>query len=211
MGATVSPQATPSPQIYSVSPGWITQNPTQPVTITVTGVNFTSDTSVLLDKSVGAAGEFQTTNVSPTQLTATLSTGILKLPQMFSVSVDVPTASSSVLYSNAVNFFVMSASPRTDPNLVASFSGTYGSPIPAGAQNWTFQMFGSNLSTNSTIEVNGTARTTLIGGDGVRITEVTTLDFLASEMAMPGSLQIVVISDPSIAPSAQIALPIVAP
>jgi hypothetical protein len=193
-----------------VSPGWITQGATEPVTLTVTGVSFTTDAHVLLSRSVGAAGEFQTTYISPTQLTATLSPGILTQPQMFSVSVDVATPSSSVLFSNAVNFFVMSSNPRTDPSLVASFSSTYGSPIPAGARNWVFQMFGSNLSTNSTIEVNGSARTTQIGGDGVRIIEVTTLDFLPSEMAAPGSLQIVVVSDPTIAPSAPTVLPVVA-
>jgi hypothetical protein len=46
-------------------------------------------------------------------------------------------------------------------------------------------MFGSNLSLQSTIEVNGNARTTQIGGDGNQITEVTTTDFLPSEMAVP--------------------------
>lgn len=211
-GTTVtgnSTPVTPLAQIVSVSPGWITQGSTQPVTITLTGQNFTRNATVLLDQSVGSPGDFTTTYVSPTQLTATLSTSILSQPQMFSVSVDQPTTANSVGYSNAINFFVMSANPRTDPSLVPSVSTIYGSPVTAGAQNWLLQMSGENLSTNATIEVNGSARTTEIGGDGVHIDEVWTTDFQPSEIAMAGNLQIVVISDPMIAPSGPTVLPIV--
>jgi hypothetical protein len=158
----------PPPSISSLSPSSITAGSTNTV-LTVTGTNFVSGSTVVLDGT-----SLVTTYVSATSLTATLSTSLLTTARAANVTVHNPapqvgdSASASLSISASV------------PTLTAV------SPlsVPSGAAA-TVALVGTGFTANSSALWNGSARTTtFVSPVSLRIA------LTASDLSTPGTGQI---------------------
>lgn len=139
--------------------------------ITVDGSSFVSGATVNYNGSSRA-----TTFVSASQLTAQLTASDISSTGAFPVTVTNPNGATS----NGVNFGVNAPSVPTITSIVPQ-------TVAAGAAAFTLTVNGTNFSAMSTVQWNGTARTTQF----VNSTQLTA-SISASDVATQGSAQVTV-------------------
>jgi hypothetical protein len=172
-----------APTVTSVSPGSATAGTSTPVTITVTGTNFVSASTVTWCNACGTSPvQLTTTYVGGTQLTATIPVNLLAAAATVQVGV-INTATS--LPTSTQNFVVGSGplltnlSPSTavalQPNAVSlNLTGT-NLPTANTRVNWTFNGVTTTLSTTSDTAtlIVATVPTTLLTVAGTATVSVT--------------------------------------
>jgi hypothetical protein len=141
-----------------------------PVTLTATGSNFTSASTI----QVNGANR-TTTFTSSTQLTATLTAADLAVAGSLSITVNTPGGGSSA----ALNFTVN--------NPVPSISSISPTAVVAGGADFTLTVNGSNFVSGSLIQVNGAGRTTTFMSSTQLSATIT-----AGDIASAGTLSITV-------------------
>jgi hypothetical protein len=158
-----------NPTLTAISPASAVAG-SGPVTLTATGANFVSASTV----QVNGANR-STTFVSSTQLTATLTAADLAVAGSLSITVNTPLSGGGT--SGALTFTVNNPAPS-----LASISPT---TIPAGGGAFTLTVNGGNFVNGSVVQVNGSGRTTTF----VSSTQLTAT-ILASDIASSGTLSI---------------------
>ena len=163
----------PNPTVSSLSPSSaIVGSPG--FTLTVNGANFTIG-SIVLWGGVPLA----TTEVSPSQLTATITTS--QIASVGSTSVAVQAYSNPTApISNPVNFIVAPVPPLT-------LTSVYPSVITQGGNDFTLTAVGLSFAPNATVEWNGAALpTTQVSSSVLRATVP------AADIASSGSASVIV-------------------
>jgi hypothetical protein len=163
----------PVPTITTLSPtSGLTGGPQ--FTLTVNGTNFVNGSTVQWN-----GNSRTTTYVSATQLTATILVGDIVAAGTFPVT--VVNAAPGGGTSNVVNFQVNNPVPT-----VTTLSPTSGT---AGGAQFTLTVNGTNFISTSTVQWNGTARTTTY----VSSTQVTAV-ILAADIATGGTFPVTVVN-----------------
>jgi hypothetical protein len=204
--ASLPPQP-PQPAIDAISPGTVVAGSSSPLQIVVFGENFTSDARVLWFHSVGTDNDQVTTTfVSSTELIATIPADYLTVPSMAPVTVSEGPPVNTETFP--VNFFTMSSNPRSDPALVPVITQILPASEVAGLLPTYVQVYGTNLTSTATIEINGMGRASVRPASNVVSTEQV---MMRSDVATPGTLEIKVINDPNVAPSKSAYLTVTGP
>jgi len=159
-----------SPLISSLNPPTVTAG-SPSFTLTVNGSNFQEGASVTVD-SVPRA----TTFVGPGQLTVSVTDADIAVARLVPIAVTNPGGQTSP----TVNLSVILIVPT-----IVSISPT---TVTSGDVGFQLAVSGSNFSSQSVINVNGTPRaTTLQNATGALTTQIT-----AADISAPGSLSITV-------------------
>ncbi len=148
-------------------------------TLTVTGLGFTQQSTVLWDGS-----PMPTNFVSGTQLTTQISAAQIASPGTFSVSVNDPVNGTSALQNFTVTPVVL---------VLSSISP---SSVIAGGSSFTLTVTGSGFSQQSTVLWNGNSQPTTF----VSATQLTA-QISAAEIVAPGSASVTVTDPAASAPS----------
>ena len=148
-------------------------------TLTVTGLGFTQQSTVLWDGS-----PMPTNFVSSTQLTTQISAAQIASPGTFSVSVNDPANGTSALQNFTVTPVVL---------VLSSISP---SSVIAGGSSFTLTVTGSGFSQQSTVLWNGNSQPTTF----VSATQLTA-QISAAEIVAPGSASVTVTDPAASAPS----------
>ncbi len=168
----LSPTTSPvSPMISGLAPTSATAGGPQ-FTLTVNGLGFTSGSTVDWNGTAVA-----TSFVSASQLTASISAGLIAAAGTASVTVVTPGAATS----NAVTFTINPGPPV--------ISGLSPSAVTAGGPEFTLTVNGSDFTSGSTIEWNGTTvATTYVSASQL------TVSITASLVASPASVTVTVVN-----------------
>jgi hypothetical protein len=166
---TITPGNPTNPTLTAISPTSAAAG-SGPVTLTATGANFVSASTV----QVNGANR-STTFVSSTQLTATLTAADLAVAGSLSITVNTPGGGTSGSLTFTVN--------NPAPSLTALSPNT----VAAGGATFTLTLSGGNFVSGSLVQVNGSGRPTTF----VSSTQLTAT-ISASDIASPGSLSITV-------------------
>jgi hypothetical protein len=203
---TVAPQQPPAPHLDAISPGIVPAGGADPVTVTLIGGNFDNNTQVLAYNGASISGLLTATYVGSTELQVTIPAYYVAFPAILSIRVFEGSDTANPANSGAVPLFAVTDKPITDESRVPALSSVLPTSLAVGRIGSEIIVTGTNFTTTSTIEVNGTARETVVAASN---TVITAMGVLASDVATTGNLQIVVIDDPNIAPSVPISLPVV--
>jgi hypothetical protein len=150
--AASAPVNYPVPLIESLAPANVIVGTATPTTVTVTGLDFTSDTTVQVNGTAQAA-----TILSSTQLTFVLS--IAEQATVSTLSITVANPAPGGGSSLARPFYVSAPTPTPAITAVSPAFFVVGSPqslLSVIGNNLT----GTNISTSSVVEWNGTPLTT---------------------------------------------------
>jgi hypothetical protein len=159
-----------APLISSLNPSTVTAG-SPSFTLTVNGSNFQDGASVTVDNVPRA-----TTFVGPGQLTVSVTDADIAVARLVPIAVTNPGGQTSP----TVNLSVILIVPT-----IASISPT---TVTSGDVGFQLAVSGSNFSSQSVINVNGTPRaTTLQNATGALTTQIT-----AADISAPGSLSITV-------------------
>ncbi|HWZ45216.1 MAG TPA: IPT/TIG domain-containing protein [Candidatus Saccharimonadales bacterium] len=162
-----------APALTGISPASATAG-SGPVTITATGANFVSASSVQVN-----GGNRSTVFVSSTQLTATLTAADLAVAGSLPITVNTPSPGGGA--SSAATFTVS--------NPVPSLSSISPSGAIAGSAGFTLTVNGGNFIPGSTVQVQGSNRTTTFVS-GTQLTAA----IPASDIASVGSVSVAVVN-----------------
>jgi hypothetical protein len=162
-----------APTLSSISPTSVVAS-SGPVTITATGTNFASNSSIQVN-----GANLVTTFVSSTQLSATIPASTTA--SAGSLSVDVSSPSPGGGTSGSLAFTVNNPAPS-----LTSMSPTN---VTAGSGGFTLTVNGSGFVNGSAVQVNGSSRTTTF----VSATQLTA-SVTSSDVASAGNLSITVMN-----------------
>jgi hypothetical protein len=163
-GGTSAAQAfavnNPVPRVTGVSPSMVLTTATAPVTITVTGTNFVSGSTIQTSTSPLPGGTARATSfVSSTQLTFQLTASDLAQKQQLFVSVVNPAPGGGTGVGGPVNVLTPSPTPVITQVSPATFIMGSGDTLIEVSGTNLFDATGSFGSMASTINWNGTALT----------------------------------------------------
>lgn len=170
------PPANPVPAITSLSPNSASQGANAP-TVTITGYNFISSSSVQWNGSART-----TTYGSSTQLQVQLTAADIATPGAVAVSVTNPAPGGG---NSGSAEFTINPTSNPAPQLQASNP----SSVNAGSTGIVFTVYGSNFIPTSVIQWNGVALTTSYLSDSYLEAQVP-----ASNLANPGVAEVVVVN-----------------
>ncbi len=173
VSTTATLTVNPAPTLASLSPSSATEGGSA-FTLTVTGTNFVSGSTVQWNCSARA-----TTFVSGTQLTAAMSAGDIATAGTVSVTVANPSPGGGT--SNALTFTINNPTPTA--TLLSPSSAT------AGGTAFTLTVTGTNFVSGSTVQWNGSARTTTFVS-GAQLTAAVS----AGDIATGGTASVTVVN-----------------
>lgn len=169
LNLTITPGTPVTPALTAISPASAMAG-SGPVTLTATGANFVSSSTVQVNGSNRG-----TTFVSSTQLTATLTAADLAVAGSLSIAVNTSGGGTS------------GSLPFTVNNPAPSLTAISPSTVVAGGAAFTLTLSGGNFVSGSLVQVNGSGRPTTF----VSNTQLTAA-ISASDIASPGTLSITV-------------------
>jgi len=165
-----------TPVLNAINPNTVTAGSSD-VSLTATGSNFVPGSVV----NFGKTG-LSTTFMSPTQLTAVLSAGLITTAGGYAVTVANPPPEAGT--SQAVSFTVQSTSTQNPQPSISSLSPT---SATAGSEPITVTINGSGFIATSSVTFNGVSHTaSLLNANQLTIT------LSASDLAAPGTFSVVV-------------------
>ncbi len=170
------PSSNPVPAITSLSPSSATQGG-NPLTVTITGYNFISSSSVQWNGSART-----TTYTSSTQLQVQIASADIANSGSAAVSVTNPSPGGG---NSGSAEFTINPTSNPAPQLQASNP----SSVNAGSADIIFTVYGSNFIPTSVIQWNGAALTTSYLSDSYLEAQVP-----ASNLSNPGVAQVVVVN-----------------
>src|SRR5580658_2976695 len=170
---SAGPTPNPVPSISSIAPAVATAGGAA-FTLTVNGTNFIAGSAIQLSGSNRA-----TTFVSATQLTASITAADISSAGTPPVSVENPTPGGGT--STAINLSITNPSP--------SISSLSPSPVTVGGPAFTLTVTGSNFVAASTVQWNGSNRTTTY----VSATQLTA-SINAADISMTGNVTVAVVT-----------------
>jgi len=174
LNLTITPGTPVNPTLSAISPSSAVAG-SGPVTLTATGTNFTTTSSV---QANGA--NLSTTFVNSTQLTATIPASALATAGSLSISVSTPGGG----ISGSLPFTV------TNPaNPAPSLSSLSPTATTAGGGAFTLTVNGSNFVNGSVVQVNGSNRSTTFVSSAQLTAAIS-----AGDIASAGSLSITVVN-----------------
>ncbi|MFA6608679.1 MAG: dockerin type I domain-containing protein [Candidatus Paceibacterota bacterium] len=175
---TINPAPNPLPSTTNISPTYATAGGPA-FTLTVDGTGFIASSTVKWGSS-----NKTTTYVSPTSLTAQISTEDIASSSTVSITVYNPAPGGGT--SNAQTFQVIGT---VTPNPVPVISSISPSTKTVGDTDFTMSIFGSNFIASSTVHLNGIGRNTIFSSS----TELFA-DFFASDLLTATTSYITVIN-----------------
>jgi len=165
----------PAPQISSISPDNAIAG-AAPLTLTVSGTNFISGATVLLNGHPRPVDSF-----TPTQMVTTLS--VADLAAAGTISVAVANPAPAVAPSNSATFTITPFTANPMPSLVSASDVS----VPQGWPGFPLTVYGTGFVGASVLEWNGSVRQTTV----VSATELQGA-IPASDLAVTGTAQVAV-------------------
>jgi len=189
--ATTIPVTNPIPgPTISVSPSVVTIGATTPTTITVTGTNFVSSSTVQVDGVARA-----TTFVNSTQLTFQLTVADQAISQLFAVNVVNPTPGGGTSYTARLNVVAATPAPIITQVQPSQFTVGSGATLVNIVGSNLFGLAVGQYALTSSVLWNSTPLTILsYGGYGYQDAQYIVVSVPASLLASVGTANITVSS-----------------